>query len=81
MIEILQRVHEIAVPHTSSDVLEKVVFGGDCLTNERAFHAQQAMQNSPSQFSSLRGIIHRPEGLHREMNFLLVSLFLFCAWF
>ncbi|XP_056017062.1 uncharacterized protein LOC130046638 [Ostrea edulis] len=53
------------------NVLEKVVFGEDVLTNERAFSAQEAMQNSPSEYESLLGVIHRPEGLHREMNFLL----------
>ncbi|XP_048763890.2 uncharacterized protein LOC125671936 isoform X1 [Ostrea edulis] len=76
MIEILQRVHQLAVPHVrenpEKNVLEKVVFGGDALTNERAFSAQEAMQNSPSEYESLLGVIHRPEGLHREMNFLLV---------
>lgn len=81
MIEILQRIHELAVPHVRDnprdranprDVLEKVVFGGDVLTNERAFSAQEAMQNIPSEYESLLGVIHRPEGLHREMNFLLV---------
>lgn len=30
------------------------------------------MQNTPSEYESLLRIIHRPEGLHREMNFLLV---------
>lgn len=76
MIKILQRVHQLAVPHVKENleknVLEKVVFGGDVLTNERAFSAQEAMQNSPSEYESLLGVIHRPEGLHREMNFLLV---------
>lgn len=39
MIEILQKVHNIAVPHLRNekqkDILEKVVFGGDGLTIER----------------------------------------------
>lgn len=77
MIEILQKVHNIAVPHLRNekqkDVLEKVVFGGDVLTNERAFSAQEAMQNTADKFDGLGGIIHRPEGLHRLMNFTLVS--------
>ena len=76
MIEILQRFHELVVPHvrniSTNDVLERVVFGGDVLTNKRAFRAQEAMQNSPSEYESLLGVIHRPEGLHKEMNFLLV---------
>lgn len=77
MIEILQRVHSIAIPHSrgkqQKDVLEKVVFGGDVLTNERAFSAQEAMQNTSDKFDALDGVIHRPEGLHRLMNFTLVS--------
>lgn len=76
MIEILQKVHNIAVPHSRNekqkDVLEKVVFGGDVLIIERAFSAQEAMQNT-ADFDGLGGIIHRPEGLHRLMNFTLVS--------
>nr|XP_034321927.1 uncharacterized protein LOC117688213 [Crassostrea gigas]XP_034321928.1 uncharacterized protein LOC117688213 [Crassostrea gigas] len=72
MITILQRIHHLAVPHVDNETPERIVFGGDVLTNERAFSAQEAMQNVPSEFESLSGLIHRPEGLHREMNFLLV---------
>jgi hypothetical protein len=71
MITILQRVHNLAVPHVG-ETAERIVFGGDVLTNERAFSAQEAMQNTSSKYESLQGLIHRPEGLHREMNFLLV---------
>lgn len=72
MINILQKVHELAVPHVDGRVEQKLVFGGDVLTNERAFSAQQAMQNGDTEFHCLFGIVHRPEGLHREFNFLLV---------
>lgn len=72
MIKILQMVHQLAVPHIDEQVVEKIVFGGDALTNERAFSAQEAMQNNNSEFENLLGITHRPEGLHREMNFLMV---------
>ena len=89
MISIMQRIHELSVPHarlTDKKVYERVVFGGDVLTNERAFSAQQNMQLNRSDVDRLVGLIHRPEGLHREMNFLLVSLlcfviFLFCVMF
>ncbi|XP_053388276.1 uncharacterized protein LOC128551443, partial [Mercenaria mercenaria] len=77
MIEILQKVHELTVPHTQDTVIQKVVFGGDVLTNERAFSAQEAMQNNKSPYASLCGIIHRPEGLHRQFNFLQVIYQLF----
>ena len=73
MITILQKVHQLAVPHVDRQIVKKVVFGGDVLTNERAFSAQEAMQNNQSEFDNLLGITHRPEGLHREMNFLMVS--------
>lgn len=76
VIAILQRVNQLALPHfrniPGKNVLEKVVYGGDVLTNERAFSPQETMQNSPSEYESLLGIIHKPKGLHREMNFLLV---------
>lgn len=71
MIRILQGVQELAVPHREQKVLERIVFGGDVLTNERAFSAQEAM-NNVSEYDCQQGVIHRPEGLHREMNFLLV---------
>lgn len=76
MISILEHVHENYIPHTDEQpecVIEKKVFGGDVLTNERAYSAQLAMMNGQSDFYRLDGVIHRPEGLHRMMNFLLVS--------
>lgn len=52
-------------------LLKKVV-GGDVLTNERAYSAQLAMLNGQTDFERLAGVVHRPEGLHRMMNLLLV---------
>lgn len=72
MIRIMQRVHSLAVPYAEENI-EKVVLGGDVLTNERAMSAQQAMRNNESSYEKLLGVIHRPEGLHRQMNFLMVS--------
>lgn len=77
MISILQHNHENYIAHTEDDpptVIEKKVFGGDVLTNERAYSAQLAMMNGQSDFVCLAGVVHRPEGLHRMMNFLLVSM-------
>ena len=71
MITILQGIHNFAVPHVKNETA-RIMFGRDVLTNARAFSAQEAMQNAPSNFQSLDGLIHRSEGLHREMNFLLV---------
>lgn len=72
MITILEKVHEMVVPHLNNDISQKVVFGGDVLTNIRAFTAQEAMQNNDTPFDCVLGIIHRPEGLHRQFNFLSV---------
>lgn len=77
MISILEHIHENYIAHTEDDpptIIEKRVFGGDVLTNERAYSAQMAMMNGQSDFFRLAGIVHRPEGLHRLMNFLLVSM-------
>lgn len=40
MIHILQKIHNLVVPHCvvdSKEICEPVVFGGDVLTNKRAF--------------------------------------------
>lgn len=55
-------------------LLKKKVFGGDVLTNERAHSAQLAMMNGQSDFFRLAGVVHWSEGLHRMMNFLLISM-------
>ena len=72
MIEILQKVHTLAVPNIDGKVVNKVVFGRDVLTNERAFTARSAMQNNLTEMNKLTGVTHRPEGLHRQFNCLLV---------
>lgn len=73
MISILEHVHENYISHTEGEnplVIKKKVFGGDVLTNERAYSAQLAMLNSANDFEQLKGVIHRPEGFHRMMNLL-----------
>ncbi|XP_056006637.1 uncharacterized protein LOC125680237 [Ostrea edulis] len=78
MISILDHIHENYVPHTAeehSHVIRKKVFGGDVLTNERAYSAQLAMLNGATDFEQIAGVIHRPEGLHRMMNLCLVILY------
>jgi hypothetical protein len=74
MIKINNKIHEDFVPqNTHGNCAQKIVFGGDVLTNERAFSAQLNVKNGLTSFSQTAGIIHRPEGLHREMNFVLVT--------
>lgn len=65
MIRIMQRVHSLAVPPIDGSI-EKVVLGGDVLTNESAMSAQLAMRNNESSFEKLLGV------MHRQMNFLMV---------
>ena len=72
VITILEKVYELVVPHVNNGISQKVVFGGDDLTNIRAFTAQEAIQNNDTLFDCDLGIIHRPEGLHRQLNFLSV---------
>mgnify|MGYP003686221113 CR=1 FL=1 len=76
MISILEHIHENYIPRTNDEnpsVIKKKVFGGDVLTNERAYSAQLAMLNGITDYDRLAGVIHRQEGLHRMMNLLLVS--------
>ena len=75
MISIMQHIHEHYVAHTMDAkpiVVEQKVFGGDVLTTERTFSAQQAMKNAKNDYLDLSGVVPRPEGLHRMMNFLMV---------
>ena len=72
MIEILQYLHRFipSLPLQSDiNVLERLVFVGDQLTNERVYSAQMTMINAQNKSQRLHGIIHRPEGLHLCMNF------------
>ena len=74
MIDILTDIHKLFVSaaRNNNEVISRVVFGGDVLTNkERAYQAQLDMINGDTAHEKLFGIIHRPEGLHRVMNFLL----------
>jgi hypothetical protein len=81
MISILEHIHENYIPHTAEEhprVIRKKVFGGDVLTNERAYSAQLAMLNGATDFEQIAGVIHRPEGLHRMMNLCLVTKGILC---
>lgn len=72
MIEILQYLHHKYIPHVKQNVATPIVFGGDVLTNERAYSAQLNMMTEKTCGAQLGGIVHRPEGLHRVMNLTLV---------
>lgn len=65
MISILVHIHANCIAHTDGEnpaVMKKKVFGGDVLTNERAYSAQLAMLNGDTDYDRLGGLIHRPEG-------------------
>ena len=73
MIDILTDIHKMFLPaaSNSNQVISRTVFVGDVLTNERAYQAQLDMINGDKSNEKLLGIIYRPEGLHRLMNFML----------
>lgn len=80
-ISILKHIHNDYILHiedNSPSIIRKIVFGGDVLTNERANSAQLAMLNGQSDHFRLSEVVHRPEGLHRMMTFLLLLLMLSC---
>lgn len=78
MIDILNHIHEEYVPFVAEtlgeNVIERMVFGGDLLTNERAYYAQLNMANGINSASRLMGILYRTEGLHLSMNTCLYIL-------
>ena len=71
MIDILQTIHKY-VPTIQGDdgknVIEHIIFGGDVLTNERAYQSQLDMANAECESDAMHGVIHQPEGLHLCMN-------------
>lgn len=82
IIRIIKRLNELLVPTTGgtdAEVIDRIVLGGDVLTNERAFEGQGALANADNEADSCCGIVHRPEGLHRLMNLTLVTPPLFTA--
>ena len=77
LIRIMNKIHQDFVPRDRvGNCAKKIVFGGDVLTNERAYSAQLNVMNGRTSFTRTAGVIHRPEGLHRQMNFTLVQFLL-----
>jgi len=81
MIDIAKYVHSFVPAHEvsdSHDIIERITFGGDLLTNERAYQAQIDKINETCDYRRLLGFLNRPEGLHINMNFteyILQSLY------
>ena len=74
MIDILTDIRSVFVPDAgnSNQVISSAIFGDIVLTNERAYQAQLDMINGDTAHEKLLDIIHRPEGLHRLTNFMLL---------
>jgi len=77
MVDIIQEIHEKYVPTTLiqepsaegdinfvPEVMDKVFFGGDQLTEERARNAVYARADGDTQFERLEGIIPKNEDWH-----------------
>ena len=72
MIEIMQCIQERYVPchvsktenETKKTIVQRVFFGGDNLTEERARNLQGAMSEADSDFDRLDGLITKNEDWH-----------------
>ena len=71
MLDILQTIHDEYIPvatridrltgEETVEVLEKVFFGGDQLTEERATNARDASSDGDNEFERLEGVIPKVE--------------------
>ena len=74
MLDILQTIHDEYIPvergtdrltgEETVEVLEKVFFGGDQLTEERATNARDARGDGDNEFERLEGVIPKVEDWH-----------------
>ena len=74
MLDILQTIHDEYIPvgrgtdgltgEETVEVLEKVFFGGDQLTEERATNARDARSDGDNEFERLEGVIPKVEDWH-----------------
>ena len=73
MVDILHYTHRY-VPTVSDEVFVPVLFGGDQLTRERAYHAQDAKLQSPTPIRKLLGLVPKCEDWHARTSFYQVSV-------
>ena len=71
MVDILQYTHRY-VPKVLDEVFVLILFGGDQLTRERAYHAQDAKLQSSTLIRKLLGIIPKCEDWHARTYFYQV---------
>jgi len=86
MIDILTEIHEKYLPVTKTaddsgnieiEVLQKIFFGGDQLTEERARNARQGRADGDTEFDRLEGCIPKVEDWHAGRVLYQVCLLLF----
>ena len=73
MIDILEHFHQYVPSTEDGRVLERILFGGDQLTVERATHAQSARLQSKEQLKKLQGVIPKSEDWHARVVFHQVN--------
>ena len=71
MVGILQYTHQY-VSTVSDEVFVPILFGGDQLTRERAYHAQHAKLQSSTPIRKLLGIVPKCEDWHARTSFYQV---------
>ena len=62
--------HTSNLLHGVQNELARLNFGGNVLTNKRAYGAQSDIMNYTNEMDRLLGIIHRPEALHLRRNLM-----------
>ena len=75
MVDILHYMHRY-VPTVSDEVFVPVFFGGDQLTRERAYHAQDAKLQSSTPLRKLLGLVPKCEDWHARTSFYQVGIVL-----
>ena len=71
MIDIMLHTQEY-VPQSSDGRMLHLLFGGDQLTRERAYHAQDAKLQSKDPKSRLLGLVPKVEDWHTRVTFYQV---------
>lgn len=75
MVDIFHYMHRY-VPTVSDEVFVPVLFGGDQLTRERAYHAQDAKLQSSTPICKLLGLVPKCEDWHARTSFYQVGIVL-----
>ena len=74
VIDIIQHIQQKYTPVTEGGKFQPLLFGGDQLTRERAFHAQEGKVQSKTPLGRLQGVIPKCEDWHALVVFNQVLL-------